>query len=94
MQYVRDNRATEELLALKLVRVYRLAELVRYYTGWLSVTEGNLNELAKARIAFWGKVLEAVLNDQEVPAAVIELYKQKRDSLRSEEEKLRQVGLH
>ncbi|MEK7109469.1 MAG: hypothetical protein AAB919_03500 [Patescibacteria group bacterium] len=94
VQYVRDNRAPEESLALKLMRVYRLAELVRYYVGWLPNTEDNLNELAKARIAFWSEVLRAVLGDQEVPAAVIESYKQKRDSLRSEEEKLRQVGLH
>lgn len=94
MQYVCDNRAPEESLALKLMRVYRLAELIRYYTGWLPATEGNLHDLALARIAFWSEVLKAVLEDLEVPAAVIESYKKTRDSLRSEEEKNRQVGLH
>lgn len=94
LQYVRDNRAPEETLSLKLMRVYRLAELIRYYCGWLPRTEGALHELALARVALWSEVLKAVLNNRTVPPERIEVYKKTRDSLRSEEEKQRQVGLH
>ena len=88
------NRTPEESTALKLMRVYRLVELIRYYANWLSRTDGNLHELACARIAFWTEVLHGVLNDTEVPTEFVEAYKMKRDSLRSPEEKERQKNLH
>lgn len=94
VQYVRDNRAPEELLSLRLMRVYRLMELIRYYATWLSKTSGDLHALAEARIAFWSEVMRCVLDEKQVPADVVESYKKTRDSLRSEEEKQRQVGLH
>ena len=94
VQYVRDNRTQEELLALKIMRVYRLVELIRYYATWLSKTEGSVRLLAQERITFWSEVFQCVLDDREVPAEIVESYKQKRDTLRSEEEKKRQVGLH
>ncbi len=94
VQYVADNRAPEESSALKCMRVYRLAELVRYYSGWLPRTTENLHQLAQARITFWKNILQAVLDDKEVSPVLVEEYKKTRDSLRSEEEKQRQQGLH
>jgi hypothetical protein len=94
VQYVRDNRAPEELLALKIMRVYRLVELIRYYATWLSKTEGSVKKLAEERIAFWSEVFQCVLDEKEVPISVVESYKQKRDNLRSDDEKERQRGLH
>lgn len=94
VQYVALNRTEQESLSLKLMRVYRLVELVRYYTGWLERTEGDLKALAQVRIKFWTHVLHAVLADKEVEPAEVEEYKSMRDSLRSEEEKERQKGLH
>ena len=94
VQYVRDNRTPEESLSLRLMRVYRLGELIRYYTGWLPRTEGNLHELALARIAFWSDVLHAVLQGTEVAPTRIDEYKRRRDALRTEDEKQRQIGLH
>ena len=94
VQYVKDNRTPEESLALKVKRAYRLAELMRYYTGWLPRTTENLHKLAEARIAFWKNILQAVLDDKEVSPSLVEEYKKTRDSLRSEEEKQRQQGLH
>jgi hypothetical protein len=94
VQYVKDNRAPEESLSLKVMRVYRLAELVCYYHGWLPRTQGDLHQLAQVRIDFWEKVLGLVLEDKEVPPEIVEGYKKTRDSLRSEEEKERQQGLH
>lgn len=94
VQYVRDNRTQEESLSLRLMRVYRLVELVRYYTGWLPRTEGNLHTLAQARIVFWTEVLAAVLDDRNISNELVEDYKKTRDHLRSEEEKERQKGLH
>ena len=94
VQYVKDNRTPEESLSLKLMRIYRLAELVRYYTSWLPRTEGNLHTLAEARITFWKAILEAVLKNAEISPTLVEEYKKTRDSLRSEEEKERQKGLH
>lgn len=92
--YVRLNRAPEELLCLKLMRLYRLVELLRYYATWLGKTEGNLRTLTLARIAFWTEALTAVLDDAPLDPATVQQYKEQRDSLRSEDEKKRQQGLH
>lgn len=94
VQYVADNRTQEESVSLKLMRVYRLAELLRYYAGWLPRAQGDLNRLAQVRIAFWSEVMRCVLDDRKVPSEIIDAYKKTRDALRSEEEKLRQIGLH
>ncbi|MHB1117950.1 MAG: hypothetical protein ACYCZ7_00245 [Minisyncoccota bacterium] len=94
VQYIQDNRTPEEPLSLKLMRIYRLVELIRFYAGWLPRTEGSTHTLASARIDFWHEVLNATLKDEFVPSEIVEKYKETRDALRSEEEKQRQIGLH
>lgn len=94
VEYVKDNRTPEETLSLKLMRLYRLGEIIFYYTNTLSKSSGDLLILNQARVAFWTRVLEAVLYDKPVPQDIVEKYRRTRDSLRSKEEKLRQVKLH
>ncbi len=93
-KYVLDNRTKEETLSLKLMRIYRLGEIIWYYTNTLNRSSGNLKVLNKKRIDFWAEVLRSVLEDTTLPKNIIEEYERTRDSLRSEEEKKRQVGLH
>jgi hypothetical protein len=92
--YVRNNRAPEESASLKLMRVYRLIELIRFYAGWLARTEGNVHQLALVRIDFWHQVLKATLDNTFVSERLREQYIKTRDMLRSEDERKRQVGLH
>jgi len=92
--YVKDNRSAEEVLSLQLMRVYRLGEIIWYYVRTLSQSSGNLLALNTARIHFWEDVLSSVLKNEDVAQSVIENYTQTRDSLRSEDEKQRQKGLH
>ncbi len=94
IKYVRDNRTLEESESLKLMRLFRLVELIRYYASWLSQTTGDLHELAKVRIVFWTSVLRATLNEKEVSSEMIDKYKLTRDKLRTEEELRRQENLH
>lgn len=94
LQYVRDNRAEEEYLSLRLMRVYKLGQLLEYHAGTLSKTEGDLHKLSKKRVAFWTEVLLSVIDDKPLPQEVISGYQKNRDSLRSEEEKQRQKELH
>lgn len=94
VRYVADNRTSEESQALKLMRVYRLLELILHHALLLPETTGNLHTLSEARVEFWTTVLECVLDDRGVPEATVEAYKAKRDSLRSADEKLRQKDLH
>lgn len=94
VEYILKNRAHEESSSLKLMRVYRLVELIRFYAGWLHRARGNTHELALARIDFWHETLKATLNDEFTSTEIIEKYKATRDALRSEEEKQRQIGLH
>lgn len=93
-RYVADNRAPEERLSLKLMRAYRLLELVLHHTLLLPKTTGNLHALSAARVAFWTRVLACVLDDRNVPTETVDAYKAKRDALRSNDEKVRQQGLH
>lgn len=92
--YIRENRTSEETLSLRLMRVYRLGEILCYYTRTLPQSSGDLYLLNEARIAFWGKVLKATLKNEVIAQTTVEEYQALRDSLRSDEEKKRQRGLH
>lgn len=91
--YVQNNKTKEEYESLKLMRIYRLGEIIWYYTNILSKTSGDLHKLTDARIKFWTAVLEAILKNSTVSEKTVDEYKKTRDSLRSEEEKLRQKNL-
>jgi hypothetical protein len=93
-KYVRDNRTEEESVSLRMMRIYRLGEIIWYYVQTLDKSEGNLRTLNEARITFWSTVLSHILDNTPIPSSVIENYKQTRDSLRSDDEKKRQQGLH
>ncbi len=93
-QYVRENRTMEESIALRMMRIYRLGEIMWYYARTLELSTDNLHALNTARVYFWTQVLSYVLREEEVPIAVIGAYKNLRDSLRSEDERNRQKGLH
>lgn len=93
-QYVRDNRSPEESVSLRMMRVYRLGEILWYYVRATEQSTGDLHSLNTARIVFWHTILQHVLNKTEVPPSVIETYTCARDSLRSADEKKRQIGLH
>lgn len=92
--YVRNNRSDEELISLKLMRIYRLGELIWYYTEKLNKTSGNLRALTEKRVIFWTSVLEAVLNNASVPKEIINRYKRERDELRSPDEIERQKVIY
>lgn len=94
IEYVRNNKTAEESHSLKLMRVYRLGELIYYYTNTLAKSSGDLYTLNRARIDFWNHVLDAVLKDEFVSKDIIDEYVRRRDTLRDEGEKIRQKGLH
>jgi hypothetical protein len=94
VHYVKDNRTPEESVSLRMMRVYRLGEIIWYYVQTLEKSTGNLLTLNHARVAFWSTVLSYILEDKQVPESVIREYQKTRDSLRSEDEKKRQIGLH
>ncbi len=94
VDYVENNRSKEELLSLQLMRVFRLAELIKYYVDTLKNLSDNLLILNKKRIDFWSNALEAVLRNQSIRKEIIDEYRATRDSLRSEDEKQRQKNLH
>ena len=94
LSYVKNNRDQSEYLALRLMRVFRLVEIIWYYASTLGDVVGDLHILNQKRIIFWTKVLESVLVDQSVNRNIVDEYKRIRDSLRSPEEKERQKKLH
>lgn len=94
VQYVRDNRTLEELMSLRLMRAYKIVFLLSFYARSLGSTQGDLHALTMARIEFWSGVLISIVDGKDIEEGSIAEYKRTRDSLRSEEEKLRQVGLH
>lgn len=92
--YVRDNRTPEESVSFRMMRIYRLGEIIWYYVQTLEKSVGDLHTLNTARVTFWRTVLTHILKDEKIPASVILDYQKTRDSLRSEDEKKRQQGLH
>lgn len=92
--YVQENRTPEESLSLRLMRLYRLGEILWYYVRTLDRSEGDLRKLNEARIAWWLHVLDAVLHGRAPSEERLAEYRALRDALRSPEEKARQKGLH
>jgi thiamine kinase-like enzyme len=92
--YVEKNRSAEERESLQLMRIFRLGELVTYYTSLLEKSTDALLELNTLRVQFWTDVLTAELANTRVSEAIVDTYRVKRDALRSTEEKKRQEGLH
>jgi hypothetical protein len=92
--YVKNNRTPEEYQSLHLMRIFRLAEIIWYYTNLLSKTEGNLKKLNMHRVEFWSQVLSSIINNIPLEESIILNYRKVRDELRSDDEKHRQVGLH
>lgn len=92
--YVRDNRTPEESLALKLMRVYRLGEIIWYYVRTLEQCDGDLLKLNTERVAWWALVLKSVLRDEQPAPQARKAYIELRDRLRTADEKERQKDLH
>ena len=92
--YVERNRSGEEVVSLHLMRIYRLAEIIWYYTNAKNRSEGNLKKLNHERIIFWSELLRAQLEKTPLPRDVRDRYMSVRDSLRSDDEKTRQKNLH
>lgn len=93
-QYVAENRSPEEFASLRLMRLYRLGEIISYYVSTLERSEGDLKILNKTRVEFWKQVLKYTLEQTALPEEVVTTYQQTRDRLRSADEKARQKGLH
>lgn len=91
--YVKKNRGEEEYLSLRLMCIYKLGFILKFHTGTLANTAGNMNELSKERIGFWIHVMESVLDDKPVPEELVKKHHQALSSLRSEEEIRRQKEL-
>jgi hypothetical protein len=94
VEYVQINRTTEESVSLKMMRIFRLGEIIWYYTQAKEKSSGDLRTLNTARALFWTEILKAQLNDSVIDPTIVENYKQLRDSLRSPEEKSRQREIH
>jgi hypothetical protein len=92
--YVRSNRRAEEYETLRLMRIYRLGELIWFYVTKREQAEGTLRTLTDARITLWTQALEAQLSYTPLSESVLDEYRSIRDTLRDPEEKKRQQGLH
>lgn len=90
VEYVEKNRPPEEALSLKLMRLYRLSELISFYIKTLEKADAQLHTLNTKRIHFWYEVLTATLNGTPLPDEILFGYRKARDLLRSEDEKRRQ----
>lgn len=94
LTYVAVNRAPEEAESLWLMRLFRLTELITYYTQTVTKSTGHLRTLNEARVVFWSDVLAALLERSNISDARRDEYTLIRDRLRSDDEKKRQIGLH
>lgn len=93
VEYIQKNRSSEEYLALRLMRVYKLGFLIKFHAENLAKTTADLHALARLRVTFWTNVLHALLSNGDVPQNLVDEYAHGRDHLRSEEEKTRQREL-
>jgi hypothetical protein len=88
--YIKNNRGENEYFCLRLMKIFKIAQLMNYHSGLLDKIDGNFLALTKIRLVFWSKFLSRLLEDKKISAAEHSDYIQKRNALRSEEEKERQ----
>jgi hypothetical protein len=97
-EYFKVNRSKEESESLRLMRIYRLFELVTHhvtiYKNTNEVENKELKELSKKRVFFWLELLQALYENRELDKGLIEDYKNNRDNLRSQSEKERQQVIY
>jgi hypothetical protein len=92
-KYLCDNAAPEELRSLRLMRIYKLVELLNYHNLAAKNSEGSVKKLSERRIVFWHQVLRYILDEVKTPESIIIDYRADRDALRSREEVSRQRAL-
>lgn len=93
LTYVQTNREAE-MSALHLMRIYKAALLVAFYSCTLPKTGGNSRALTELRIDLWTDITKKLLANAPFPEAETEAYIAKRDLLRTDEEKERQRGFN
>ena len=86
----KKNRNQEDLECLRILRIYKTVFLIMYYAKISKKTSGKLLALTKVRIDFWHNFLQKLLQNKTLAQSELDRYLQKRDSLRSAEEKKRQ----
>ncbi|MBI5045402.1 MAG: hypothetical protein HZC14_00090 [Candidatus Niyogibacteria bacterium] len=90
LQYIKNSRGEREYLCLRVMRAFKVAQLINYHASLISKVEGNFLQLTKIRLDFWTKVLSKILADEKISSEEHENYTRQRDALRSNEEKERQ----
>lgn len=90
--YILEFRGETEYLDLKLMRIYKIGHLLKYYTQSLPKTSYDLLALTIHRIEFWEEVLRCIMQDKPLDEGILKVYLENRDNLRSAEEKIRQRG--
>lgn len=93
LRYARDNRSNEEQASLRLMRIYKLLELLTYHAGAAQTKTENVRLLSQARVSFWSDVLRAVLENRKLEPSITDQYKKTRDQLRSPSEIKRQQAI-
>ncbi len=93
VRYTTLNLAPEEQTSIRLMRIYKLVELLSYHTKATEQSSGDVRTLSQKRLLFWEKVLHCLLNDTNIAESEITSYKTQRDALRSPEEIQRQKAL-
>lgn len=89
VSHLKTHRS-QEYLAVRLMRVYKLAMILEFHARMTERADGDLKTLSERRLVFWCAVLECLLDDLPVPEELVEGYTRERDTLRSAEEKKRQ----
>lgn len=93
LQHVKETRS-EEVKTLHIMRSVRYIELIHYYFKRQTIANSPSAVLDSLRVLFWTDVLSHHLMGTDIPEDVLDSYRSKRDTLRSAEEQLRQIGLH
>lgn len=89
-EHILNKQGESEYFDLRLMRIYKIGYLLKFYTQSLSKTASNLRVLTNHRIEFWEEVLRCIIQDKAVDEKILEAYIKNRDTLRSAEEKNRQ----
>lgn len=88
--HILKTGGANEYLNLRLMRIYKIQFLLKFYTQALSKTTEDLLALTTHRVEFWEEVLRCVMQDRDLDSKILQVYLNNRDNLRSEEEKKRQ----
>jgi hypothetical protein len=94
VKYVKNNKSAEELLMLKIMRIFKISQLIEYNAKSYHKSEGDLKRLCSSRLKLFTRMLSSLMQDSNISDAHHKEFISDLNNFRTQEEKERQKSIY